>query len=52
MANPPDGKANEPAPSAEGKLPWTQPAVETFPARDADVIANPYGGPDAGIYHS
>lgn len=39
-------------PAADGKLPWVHPTIKTFPARDAEVFANPYGGVDAGIYHS
>ena len=37
---------------AGGKLPWVNPTIVTFVARDAEVFANPYGGVDAGIYSS
>jgi hypothetical protein len=37
---------------AEGKLAWVHPKIEVFRAREAEGAAQPYGGTDAGFYHS
>lgn len=47
----PANEKNEKSAADEGRLPWTDPVITTFAARDADAAVT-YGGVDAGIYHS
>jgi hypothetical protein len=37
---------------AEGKLAWVHPKIEVYRAREAESVSQPYGGTDAGFYHS
>jgi hypothetical protein len=52
MANDRSDKKNGQRASVEGKLAWVNPEISIFAAREAEATGNPYGGIDAGIYHS